>query len=115
MSERLYTKECQSLLLETLGRSPKLRIIDFFMDNPFSGFTKKEAMEALGMSKTIFCKHLEDLEELEMLGASRKSRRVVLYKINMRHPLVKGLYKMVSQISLKIAEKELEKMNSLLS
>jgi hypothetical protein len=34
MPEELYTKE-KSILLKMLGDSPKLRIIDFFIDNPF--------------------------------------------------------------------------------
>ncbi len=111
MPEELYTKkEYESLLLKILGRTPALRIIDFFMDNPFSGFTKREAIEALGMDKQKFHKHFEDLEELGIVKVS-KSRKTVLYKIDMQHPLVKGLYKMVTQASLKIAREELEKMN----
>lgn len=104
MLEELYTKkEYQSLLLKTLGRSPKLRIIDFFVDNPFFGFTTKEAIEALGMNKQKFYKHFKDLEELKVVKVSKRRGRA-LYKINMKHPLVKGLYKIVTQISLKIAE-----------
>ncbi len=112
MPEELYTKkEYQSLLLKTLGRSPMLRIIDFFMDNPFSGFTTKEAIEALGMDKEKFYNHFKDLEELKVVKVSRRRRRTV-YKINMKHPLVKGLYKMVTQISLKIAEEERKKIEN---
>ena len=112
MPEELYTKkEYQSLLLKTLGRSPKLMITDFFMDNPISGFTTKEAIEALGMSKQTFDKNFDTLKELGIVEVSKRNRRAVLYKINMQHALVKGLYKMVAQASLKIAKKELERMN----
>jgi len=59
MSEKLYTtKEYESIIIKTFGTSPKLRIIDFFLDNPFFDFTKKEVIEALGMSKQTFYKYL---------------------------------------------------------
>jgi len=42
MSEKLYTeKGFESILIKTLGDSPKLRIIDFFLDNPLFDFTKR--------------------------------------------------------------------------
>lgn len=105
MPEELYTrKEYQSILLEVLGDSPKLRIIDFFMDNPFFDFTKKEVIEALGMSKQTFYKYFKDLEKYEVVVPSRKIGRATLYKINKDHPLVKRLEEIVNEISLKIAE-----------
>jgi len=48
---KITKKEYQSILFRTFGESPKLRIIDFFLDNPLSDFTKKEVIEALGMDK----------------------------------------------------------------
>ncbi len=43
MPEELYTKKKhKSLLIKTLGDHPKLRIIDFFMDNPLFDFTKRK-------------------------------------------------------------------------
>ena len=50
-------------MIKTLGDSPKLRIIDFFLDNPLFDFTKKEVIEALGMSKQTFYKYFPDLEK----------------------------------------------------
>ena len=48
MPEELYVKkEYQSILLKTLGDSPKLRIIDFFLDNPLFDFTKKGSYRSL--------------------------------------------------------------------
>ncbi|MEM3833326.1 MAG: winged helix-turn-helix domain-containing protein [Thermoprotei archaeon] len=111
MPEELYTKkEYQSLLLKTLGASPKLRIIDFFLDNPLFDFTKKEVIEALGMSKQTFYKHFPDIEKYGVVKASRKIGKATLYKINLESPLVKMLREYEMQISLQIAEKEAEKI-----
>lgn len=111
MPEELYTKkEYQSLLLKTLGESPKLKIVDFFMDNPYFDFTKKEVIEALGMSKQTFYKYFGDLEKYGIVTVSRRIGKASLYKINLKHPLVTMLRGYEMKLSLQIAEKELEKM-----
>jgi len=111
MPEELYTKkEYQSILLKTLGDSPKLRIIDFFLDNPLFDFTKKEVIEALGISKQTFYKYFPELEEYGIVEVSRKIGRAKLYKINLKHPLVNMLREYETKVSMQIAEKEAEKM-----
>lgn len=107
MPEELYTrKDYESVLLRTLGDSPKLRIIDFFLDNPLFDFTKKEVIEALGMSKQTFYKYFPDLEKYGIVVVSRRIGRAKLYKINLKHPLVEMLRKYEEKISQQIAEKE---------
>ena len=107
MSEKLYTeKGFESILIKTLGDSPKLRIIDFFLDNPLFDFTKREVIEALGMSKKTFYKYFLDLEKYGIIRVSRKIGRAKLYRINLEHPLVKMLREYEKKISLEIADKE---------
>jgi len=111
MPEELYTrKEYQSILLKTLGDSPKLKIIDFFLDNPLFDFTKKEVIEALGLSKQTFYKYFPELEDYGIVEVSRKIGRAKLYKINLKHPLVNMLREYETKVSMQIAEKEAEKM-----
>ena len=106
MPEELYTKKkYESILIKTLGDSPKLRIIDFFLDNPSFDFTKKEVIEALGMSKQTFYKYFPDLEKYEIIKVSRRIGRAKLYKINLKHPLVEMLREYERKISLTMAEK----------
>ncbi len=107
MPEELYTnREYDSILIKTLGDSPKLRIIDFFLDNPLFDFTKKEVIEALGMSKQTFYKYFQDIEKYGIVKVSRKIGRAKLYKLNLEHPLVEMLSKYEKRISPQIAEKE---------
>ena len=107
MPEELYANRgYESILIKTLGDSPKLRIIDFFLDNPLFDFTKKEVIEALGMSKQTFYKYFQDLENYEIVKVSRKIGRAKLYKLNLEHPLVEMLREYEKKISLQIAEKE---------
>lgn len=107
MPEELYAnKEYGSILIRTLGDSPKLRIIDFFLDNPLFDFTKKEVIEALGMSKHTFYKHFRDIEECGIVGESRRIGRAKLYRLNLEHPLVRALREYERQMSLQVAEEE---------
>jgi len=106
MPEELYTrKEYESIIIKTLGDSPKLRIVDFFLDNPLFDFTKKEIIEALGMSKQTFYKYFPDLEEYGIVKVSRKIGKAKLYKINLEHPLVSMLREYERKVSLQMAEK----------
>jgi hypothetical protein len=106
----MYKDLGDSLLLKAFGYNPKLKIVDIFMTNPYFDFSKSELVRELGMSKQTLYKNFMDIEELGMVKVSRKIGRAVLYKINMQHPLVKKLYDMMTQTSLKIAEQEAEKM-----
>ena len=105
MPEELYAGY-RSILIRTLGDSPKLRIIDFFLDNPLFDFTKKEVMEALGMSKRTFYKYFPDLEKYGIVIVSKRIGRAKLYRINLKHPLVEMLREYERKMSLQIAEKE---------
>lgn len=107
MPEELYTeKKYESILIKTLGDSPKLRIINFFLDNPLFDFTKKEVIEALGMSKQTFYKYFPDLEKYGIVKVSRKIGKAKLYKINLNHPLIEMLREYEKKMSLQIAEKQ---------
>lgn len=111
MTKKVVYKDLNySLLLKALGHTPKLRIMDIFMTNPYFDFNKSELVKELGMSKQTLYKSFGDLEELGVVKVSRKIGRAVLYRINMQHPLVKQLFSMVTQTSLKIAEEEMVKM-----
>jgi predicted transcriptional regulator len=73
-------------------------------------FTKKEIIEALGMSKITFYKYFNDLEDLGLVIPSRKIGRATLYRINPENPMVKLLIQYEMQLSPQIAEKEAQKM-----
>jgi len=102
--------EYDSLLIRALGNSPKLRILDYLLGFKLNDFTKKEIIEALGMSKLTFYKYFTDLEELGLVTASRKIGRATLYKVNLKNPIIRMLIEYERQLSLQIAEQEKAKM-----
>jgi len=56
----------KSLLMQYLGDTPKLRIMDFFLENR-SDYTKKEIIEGIGISKTTFYKVWDELVQFEIV------------------------------------------------
>jgi DNA-binding transcriptional ArsR family regulator len=100
----------RSLLTKALGESPKLRILDYLLDYKLNDFTKKEIVEALGMSKLTFYKYFKDLVELGLVTPSRKIGRATLYKINLVNTIVKMLIDCETKLSLPIAEQEAERL-----
>jgi DNA-binding transcriptional ArsR family regulator len=106
--------EYDSLLIKAFGNSPKLRILDYLLDYKLNDFTKKEIVEALGMSKITFYKYFKDLEDLGLVIPSRKIGRATLYKINLENPMVKLLIEYEMQLSLQIAEREAQKMKKIM-
>ncbi|MGQ9781817.1 MAG: winged helix-turn-helix domain-containing protein [Nitrososphaeria archaeon] len=109
MTEVTYKDLGETLLVKMFGYSPKLRILDIFMDNPYFDFSKSELVKELGMSKQTLYKNFKDLEELEIVKVSRNIGRAIMYRINMEHPLVRKLNEIVNEVSLQIAEQEMKK------
>ena len=98
--------ETQSVITEVLGYSPRIRILDYLLDFPINDFTKKEIIEALGMSKQTFYKYFDSLEKYGMIKVSRTIGKAKLYQIDSKSELVKSIIDLEKKMSLQIAEQE---------
>jgi ACT domain-containing protein len=87
-------KPNETLLLRYLGASPILRIVDFFLDNPLSDYSKNEIVKNLAMSRVTFFKYWKELEKSGALTVSRKIGRATLYHLDKRNDVVKQLIKL---------------------
>lgn len=100
----------KSLLLRILGESSKLKILDYLLDFPTNDFTKKEIIDALGMSKQTFYKYFDDLEEVRIVKVNRTIGKAKLYIVDRGSPIVKDITNMERKMSLQIAENEETKL-----
>jgi len=101
----------KSLLLKTLGDNPKLRIIDFLLDNKLFDFSKKEMIEGTHLSKTTFYKYFEELEEEGVVKIHRKFGKARLYKLNEKNPVTKLLIDLdlkLGELYANLVEKEVK-------
>ena len=64
--------EDQTPLLQHMGDAPELRILDFFLDNSKSGYSKKEIMEYTGISKTAFYEVWDEILKFDFIKTTRK-------------------------------------------
>lgn len=102
--------ERDSLIATVFGYSPQMRILNYLLDFPTNDFTKKEIIQALGMSKQTFYKYFGSLEESGMVKVSRTIGRAKLYKIDKMSPMVKTITDFERKLSMQIADQQESKM-----
>ena len=103
-------KPNETLLLKYLGASPIMRIIDFFLDNPLSDYSKNEIVKNLGMGRVTFFKYWRQLEQSGAVKVTRKIGRATLYKLDRENEVVKQLIKLDMALARKSMEKALKKI-----
>jgi DNA-binding transcriptional ArsR family regulator len=101
-------KADETLLLKYLGSSPILRIIDFFLDNPLSDYSKNEILRNLKMGRATFFKYWKELEKSGAVKVTRKIGRATMYQLNKENEVVKQLIKLDMALARKHMEKAIE-------
>ena len=87
-------KPNETLLLKYLGASPVLRIIDFFLDNPLSDYSKNEIVKNLGMGRMTFFKYWKELEKSGAVKVTRPVGRATMYQLARQNEVVKQLIRL---------------------
>lgn len=103
----------ETLLLKYLGPSPVLRIIDYFLDNPLSDFSKNEIVNSLQMSRVTFFKYWAELEKSGAVKITRKIGRATLYKLDRENDVVKHLIKLDMSLARRTMQKEAQEYKKL--
>ena len=101
-------KADETLLLKYLGASPTLRMIDFFLDNPLSDYSKNEIARNIVMSRVTFFKYWKELETFGAVNATRQIGRATMYKLDRANDVVKQLIKLDMTLSRKTMERAVE-------
>lgn len=84
----------ESNLVMLLGDNPFIKILDAFIDNIGSDYSKKEIEELSGISKGALFKHWEKLEEFNLVKVTRSFGNTKLYTLNTDNETVKELLKL---------------------
>jgi len=95
----------KTILVETFGGSPIIRIIDFFIDNPMFDYSKEELIKCLGISKITFYKYFAILENNGIVDITRKVGKAKMYKLNEKNEVTKKIKELVWALGVKAAEK----------
>jgi len=95
----LYSGEHSSAFLKVFGSSPQLRLLDFFLDNPRSDFSRREIMEAIGMAKRTLYEYLPVLLEEGAVKVTRRIGRAELYALNLDSLIVQRLLEVERELT----------------
>ena len=93
------------------GESPRMKVMEFFMQFPKHEFTVPELVEGIGMSRTTAFDQTGSLLKDEMIIQCGKIGKSPTYKVNLQSPLVKAMQKMNSYKSKEAARSQLKQKN----
>ncbi|MBI2084353.1 MAG: hypothetical protein HYT70_01955 [Candidatus Aenigmarchaeota archaeon] len=100
--------EDQTILVETFGHSPVIRIIDFFLDNPLSDYSKEEAIRHSGISRITFYKYFHILEKNGIFKKTREVGKATMYTLDEKNEVVKALKSLEWTLGIKAMERSIE-------
>jgi DNA-binding transcriptional ArsR family regulator len=99
----------ETLLIRSLGNSPTLRIVDFFLDNRLFDYAKNEILGNIEMGRATFFKQWKELEQLGIVKVTRKIGKANLYMLNEKNEIVQKIIELDSALCKKAMEKALLK------
>ena len=108
-------KPNETLLLKYLGSSPVLRIVDFFLDNPLSDYSKNEVVKNLEMGRVTFFKYWRELEKSGAVKVTRSIGRATMYQLDRSNEVLKQLIKLDMSLARRVMEKAVEEYKKPLS
>jgi ACT domain-containing protein len=97
----------KSLLIQYMGDTPKLRIIDFFLENR-SDYSKKEIIEGIGISKTTFYKVWDELEQFDIVLKTRRFGKAQLYTLSENNPVIKKFMSLDAELGKQAMQQSIE-------
>lgn len=100
----------ESMLIEVLGDTPELRIIDFLITNMHDKLYKNEIIGRIGSNRTTFFKAWKNLEKYSIVTPFKKVGRSTLYQLDLENKFVKWLLRLdMSLIEQSVQRAEIPK------
>ncbi len=99
-------KKNKSIFLEIFGDTPKLRVLDFLIDNHMFDYPMTEIARESNVSYNSLKVFFENFIKSEILIKTRKVGKSDYYKLNLDNPFIKNLIKLDWILTKKQAKKE---------
>lgn len=99
----------ESAFVMALGNSPKIRLLDFFLENDVFDYTKSEIAGQTGISRVTLNMMWPELVKNKILIPKRKIANATLYRLNNASPIIKKLKELDFLLSKELGEKVIEK------
>jgi len=95
----------ESFFLQYLGENPKIRVLDFLMDNFALDFSLPQIAQGSRVAYTTLIQILPKLLKQEIVTETRKIGKSKLYKLNLENPIAKAFF----AIDMKLSEAAIQK------
>ncbi len=92
------------------GDSPRMIIMEFFMQFPKDMFTVPELVEGIGMSRTTAFREIKQLLQDGMIMETDKIGKSPTYMNNLKNPVVKTMQRINSYKSKQVAISQLKNL-----
>lgn len=103
------------MLEDLFGNNALIKVLDFFLENRFWDYTKKDVANESGISRTQLYRFWNVLEEFELVKETRKIGGTTLYKVNLDSPIIRLLEQLSQNVADEINERILIKEKKAIS
>lgn len=97
----------ESVLTHIFGDSPRMKILEYFLEFPTNEFTPSDLVRDIGMSRSTVFRELDSLIGDDMLIQTGKQGKSPVFKINLKNPIVRLIQQGIHLKSDLIADKQL--------
>ncbi|NQV09184.1 hypothetical protein HQ529_05010 [Candidatus Woesearchaeota archaeon] len=84
-------------LVSTFGRSPRVLVLDFLLNNSTIDYCKSDIAARTGISRATLELFWNELIKTNIITRTRKIGRAEMYKLNKELPLVQKLMKLTNK------------------
>ena len=96
----MKTKQSMSPFLKSLGDTPRLRVLDFLIDNKLFDYNMTEIARGSNVSYNSLISFFEDFIKNEIVIRTRKQGKSELYKLNTDNLFVRHLIKLDVELAV---------------
>ena len=100
-------KENKSILLQAIGDTPRLRVVDFLITFQDFDYSLTEIAEGSGVAYRTLMEIWSDIEKTQLVIETRKVGKSRMFKANMNNPVMHGMSKLQLQLADYFITKEL--------
>ena len=99
----------KTAFVEAFGESPRIKVIDFLLDNALLDWSKSDMAEQIGISRATLNRFFNEIVKQKMILKTRRIGRATLYKVNRQLPLIQKLLEVDDLLTKNAFEKEFGK------
>ena len=102
--------EGRSILIETFGDSPRMRVLDFVLNFESFDYPKSHVARVADVSRTTLDPIWDELVEEGIVVKTRTVGRAEMYELNVEHPTVCILRELALRLASRYADEEEERI-----